>query len=440
MAKKEHLNLVFIGHVDHGKSTLIGSIFHKTGALSQQELDKFKAKAKEFGKATWEFAYLTDATEQERKRGVTIELSHKKFETTNYMFTIIDAPGHRDFIKNMITGASQGDAAVLVIDAKDGVMPQTKEHIFLSRTLGIKQIIVAVNKMDLVGYKEERYKEVKEGLKVWLKNAGFDPDKIAYVPVSAIDQANLTDKYEKTPWYTGKPLVDVLNTLKMPEKPTSLPLRIPIQDVYGITGIGAVPVGKIQTGVLKVGDKVVFMPGGATGEMKTIEMHHETVPEAGPGDNIGFNVRGVGKNDVKRGEVCGPAANPPTIAKSFKAQVIIIDHPTVITAGYTPVFHAGTAQVACTFTKLLAKVDPRTGAVKEENPDVLRTGDAAIVEVTPTKPLVIEEKAKIPQLCNFAIRDMGKTIGAGMCIKILEKGTGIAAKAKKAEKKPEKKA
>ncbi|MBD3312323.1 translation elongation factor EF-1 subunit alpha [archaeon] len=431
MAKKEHLNLVFIGHVDHGKSTLIGSIFHSTGALTEQQLQKYKDKAKELGKSTWEFAYLTDATEQERKRGVTIELSHKKFETDKYVFTIIDAPGHKDFIKNMITGASQGDAAVLVIDAKDGVMPQTKEHIFLSKTLGIKQLMVAVNKMDLVDYKEDRFKKVKEDLKVWLRNAGYNPDTIDYIPVSAIEQQNIMEKSDKMGWYDGKPFVKTLNELKMPEKPVDLPLRVPIQDVYGITGIGAVPVGKVQTGVLKVGDQVVFMPGGATGEMKSIEMHHESVPEAEPGDNIGFNVRGVGKNDVRRGEVLGPADNPPIVAKRFKAQVIIIDHPTVITAGYTPVFHAGTAQVACTFDKLLAKVDARTGAVKEENPDVLRTGDAAIVEVVPKKPMCIEEKKKIPQLSNFAIRDMGKTIGAGMCIKVLEEAKVEAKKSKK---------
>ena len=421
MAKKEHLNLVFIGHVDHGKSTLIGSIFHATGALSEQELAKFKAKAQEYGKATWEFAYLTDATEQERKRGVTIELSAKKFETPKYVFTIIDAPGHRDFIKNMITGASQGDAAVLVVDAKDGVMPQTKEHIFLSRTLGIKQMIVAVNKMDLVGYKEDRFKKVVEDLKMWLKSAGYNPDTVEFVPVSAIESENLVKKSEKMPWYTGKPLVDTLDDLKMPPKPIDSPLRIPIQDVYSITGIGAVPVGKILTGVLKVGDKVVFMPSNASGEVKSIEMHHESMPQAEAGDNIGFNVRGVGKKDIKRGDVCGLASNPPTVAKKFKAQVIIIEHPTVIAPGYTPVFHCGTAQVACTFSKLLAKIDPRTGAVKEENPDVLRKGDAAIVEITPTKPMVIEEKQVLPQLSNFAIRDMGKTIGAGMCIKVIEK-------------------
>jgi len=421
MAKKEHLNLVFVGHVDAGKSTTIGSIFYATGSLSQQDLDKYKAKAAELGKASFEFAYFTDSSEEERKRGVTIELSHKKFDTQRYTFTIIDAPGHKDFIKNMITGASQGDAAVLVIDSKDGIMPQTKEHIFLCRTLGIRQVIVAFNKMDLVAYKEARYNELKTDATTWLKSAGFNTDTIKFVPISAMEQQNLVKKSEKMPWYTGKALVDELDSLQMPEKPTTLPLRIPIQDVYSITGIGAVPVGKVQTGVVKVNDKVVFLPSGGSGEVKTIEMHHETVPQAEPGDNIGFNVRGIGKNDVKRGDVCGLASNPPTVAKVFKAQVIIIDHPTVITAGYTPVFHCGTAQVACSFSKLLAKIDARTGAVKEENPDVIRKGDAAIVEITPTKPMVIEEKGLIPQMSNFAIRDMGKTIGAGMCIKVLEK-------------------
>lgn len=421
MAKKEHLNLVFVGHVDNGKSTLIGSIFYATGILSQQELDKLKAKAAEMGKATFEFAFFTDESEEERKRGVTIELSHKKFSTSKYDFTIIDAPGHRDFIKNMITGASQGDAAVLVVDCQTGVMPQTKEHIFLCKTLGIRQMMVAINKMDLVNYKEDAYKKVAEDVKVWLKSAGFDVATVKFIPVSALYLENVAKKSEKMPWWTGKSLVGEMDDLKMPEKPTNLPLRIPVQDVYSITGIGAVPVGKVITGVMKVNDKVVFMPSGSVGEVKSIEMHHETIPEAIPGDNIGFNVRGVGKDDIKRGDVCGLASSPPTVVKKFKAQVIIIDHPTVITPGYTPVFHCGTTQVACTFTKLLAQIDARTGAVKQENPDVLRKGDAAIVEITPSKPMVMEEKGVIPQLSNFAIRDMGKTIGAGMCIKVLEK-------------------
>ncbi len=423
MAKKPHLNLIFVGHVDHGKSTLIGRLFFETGALTQQELEKFKKKAEELGKTTWEYAYLTDSTEQERKRGLTIELSHKKFDTQKYTFTIIDAPGHRDFVKNMITGASQADAAVLVVDARDGVMDQTKEHIFLCRTLGVKQMIVAINKMDVVNYDEKRWNEVKEDVASRLKMAGFDVSKTVFLAVSAIKGDNVAKKSENTPWYKGPTLVDALDNIVMPEKPVDLPLRIPIQDVYSITGIGAVPVGKVQTGVLKVNDKVVFYPSGASGEVKSIEMHHEAVPMAEPGDNIGFNVRGVGKNDIKRGDVCGHPDNPPTIAKQFKAQIIVLDHPTVITAGYTPVFHAHTAQVACTFEKLLKKLDPMTGATKEENPEVLRKGDAAIVLIRPTKPLVIEEKSKIPQLANFAIRDMGKTIGAGMCIEVTEKGT-----------------
>ncbi len=437
MAKKQHLNLVFVGHVDHGKSTLIGKLFHETGALTQQELEKFKKKAEELGKQTWAFAYVTDVTEQERKRGLTIELSHKKFDTQKYTFTIIDAPGHRDFVKNMITGASQADAAVLVVDARDGVMEQTKEHIFLCRTLGVKQVIAVINKMDVINYKESRWNEVKDDLVSWLKNAGFDTSKISFLAVSAIKGDNVTKKSDKTPWYKGPTLLEALNNIQMPEKPVKLPLRIPVQDVYSITGIGAVPVGKVQTGTMKVGDKVIFMPSGATGDVKSIEMHHESVPQVEPGDNIGFNVRGIGKNDIKRGDVGGHLDNPPTVAKKFKAQIIVLNHPTVITAGYTPVFHAHTAQVACSFEKLLKKLDPKTGATKEENPEVLRKGDAAIVLIKPSKPFVIEEKSKIPQLSNFAIRDMGKTIGAGMCIEITEKGK--VEKAKKVEKAPAKK-
>ncbi len=421
MAKKEHLNLVFVGHVDHGKSTLIGAIFHLTGALSEQELEKFKQKAQEYGKQSWEFAYLTDSTEEERKRGVTIDLSHKKFETQKYVFTIIDAPGHKDFIKNMITGASQGDAAVLVVAANDGVMPQTKEHIILCKMQGIKQMIVAINKMDTVDYKEERFNKVKQDVSTWLKLVGYDVSKVKFVPVSAIEEQNIVSKSEKMPWYNGKPLVETFDDLEVPERPVDLPLRIPIQDVYSITGIGAVPVGKVVTGQMSVGDKVIFMPSGATGEVRSIEMHHEQIPKAIAGDNIGFNVRGVGKKDIKRGEVCGLASNPPTVVKKFKAQIIIFDHPTVITPGYTPVFHIHTAQVACRIVKFLAKLDPATGKVKEENPEILRKGDAAIVEIEPTKPVVIEERSSIPQLSNFSIRDMGRTIGAGFCMKVLEK-------------------
>ncbi|HIP84767.1 MAG TPA: translation elongation factor EF-1 subunit alpha, partial [Methanothermococcus okinawensis] len=341
-----------------------------------------------------------------------------------YEVTIVDCPGHRDFIKNMITGASQADAAVLVVDvndAKTGIQPQTKEHLFLIRTLGVNQLAVAINKMDTVNYSEEEYKKCKEMISQLLRILGYNPDSIHFVPIAAYHGDNVVKRSDKMPWYKGPTLVEVIDSFKLPEKPIDKPLRLPIQDVYSITGVGTVPVGRVETGVMKVGDKIVFEPAGVSGEVKSIEMHHEPIQQAEPGDNIGFNVRGVSKKDIKRGDVVGHPDNPPTVASEFTAQIVVLQHPTVITAGYTPVFHAHTAQVACTFTELLKKLNPATGEVVEENPDYLKTGDAAIVKVVPTKPMVIENVREIPQLGRFAIRDMGMTVAAGMCIDVKPK-------------------
>lgn len=420
-ANKPHLNLVFVGHVDHGKSTTVGRILYDSGNLSEQDLDKLKKEAAEYGKATFEFAYAMDQSKEERKRGVTIDLAHKKFDTDKYYFTIIDAPGHKDFIKNMITGASQADAAVLVVSASDGVMQQTREHIHLSKIFGVKQMIIAVNKMDAVNYDEKKFNDVKAEVTKVLQGIGFKAEQVPFVPISAYLGENVVKKATKLPWYKGPSLIEALNNLSQPERPTTLPLRLPVQDVYNVTGIGAVPVGRVETGEMSVGQNVIFMPSGAKGDVKSIEMHHEPYQKVGPGSNVGFNVRGVAKDQIKRGDVCGPLDNPPTIAKKFLAQIIVLNHPTVITAGYTPVFHIHTSQTACKFTKIVKKLDPKTGATVAENPDFIKTGDSAIVEVEPTKPMVIEEKAKIPQLSSFAIRDMGQTIGAGVCVQVLEK-------------------
>ena len=426
MAKqKPVLNVAFIGHVDAGKSTTVGRLLYDSGAIDPQELEKLKREAQERGKAGFEFAYVMDKLKEERERGVTIDVAHKKFETPRYEVTIVDCPGHRDFIKNMITGASQADAAVLVVDvndAKTGIQPQTREHMFLARTLGIKQIAVCINKMDTVNYSQEEYEKMKKMLSdQLLKILGYNPDQIDFIPTASLKGDNVVKRSENMPWYKGPTLVEAIDKFQPPEKPINLPLRIPIQDVYSITGVGTVPVGRVETGVLKPGDKVVFEPAGVSGEVKSIEMHHEQIPQAEPGDNIGFNVRGVSKKDLKRGDVCGHPDNPPTVAEEFTAQIVILQHPTAITVGYTPVFHAHTAQVACTFIELLKKLDPRTGQVIEENPQFLKTGDAAIVKIKPTKPMVIENVREIPQLGRFAIRDMGMTIAAGMAIDVKAK-------------------
>lgn len=423
MAEKPHMNLVTIGHVDHGKSTMVGRLLWDTGNLPEKKMRELKEIAKEEGKETFEFAYVLDHLQEERKRGLTIDLRHQKFESDNYYFTVIDAPGHKDFIKNMITGASQADAAVLVVAVDDGVQPQTKEHAYLAKTLGIDQLIVAINKMDKVDYDQSEYKEVKEEVQKLLSGVGYSED-LKYIPISAYEGENVAETSDEMDWWDNGTVLDNLDQFEAPEKPVDLPLRIPIQDAYKIKGVGTVPVGRVETGKMKQGDQVVFEPASTRlnqnigGEVKTIEMHHEEIDEATPGDNIGFNVRGVGKDDVRRGDVAAHTDDKPTIAEEFTAQIIILSHPNVITEGYTPVFHVNTAQVACTFTDLVKTMDPKTGETKEENPDYIKQGESAIVKLKPRKPLAIEENEEMPQLARFAIRDMGQTVGAGMCISV----------------------
>jgi elongation factor 1-alpha len=420
MPEKQNMNLVTVGHVDHGKSTLVGRLLFDTGNVPEQEMRKIEEKAKELKKESFKFAFLMDTVKEERERGVTIDLMHQRFDTNKFYFTIIDAPGHRDFVKNMITGASQADASILVCSAKEGVQEQTKEHIFLLKTLGVDQVIVAINKMDAVKYDEAAYKKTVDELSKILKNIGYKVDEMQFIPVSGWEGDNVAKKSDKMAWYKGPTILEVLDTLKAPEQPINKPLRLPVQDVYTITGVGTVPVGRIESGVLKAGDKLIFMPSNKTAEVKSIEMHHEEVKEAKPGDNVGFNLRGLGKGDISSGDVAGKPDNPPTVAEEFTAQIIVLQHPSVITKGYTPVFHCHTASVACQFIEIEKTIDPATGAVKKEKPDFIKPGDAAVVKVKPTKPLVIEKNEDFPQLARFAIRDMGQTIAAGMCIDLVK--------------------
>ena len=326
-SQKPHINLVTIGHVDHGKSTLVGRLLFEHGEIPPHIIEEYRKQAEEKGKATFEFAWVMDKFKEERERGVTIELSHRKFETGKYYFTIIDAPGHRDFVKNMITGTSQADAAILVISSRDGdgIMAQTREHAYLAKTLGVQQLIVAINKLDATQppYSEKRFAEVKGEVEKFLASIGYR--NIPIVPISGYKGDNITKKSENMKWYTGPTLLELLDALKVPEKPINKPLRLPVQDVYSITGIGTVPVGRIETGILKNGDKVIFNPANKQGEVKTVEMHHEAMEQAGPGDNVGFNVRGIAKNDIKRGDVCGPVTAPPSVVKSFTAQIVVLN-------------------------------------------------------------------------------------------------------------------
>jgi len=425
--EKPHLNLIIIGHVDHGKSTSIGHMFYDAGAISEKVIKDFEAEAKAIGKESFKYAWVLDKLKEERERGLTIDLAFYKLETDKYFFTVIDAPGHRDFVKNMVTGASQADGAVLFISAKRGEYEagtnpggQTREHAFLVKTLGVDQMVVAVNKMDdaSVNWSQQRYEEVKDGVSRLLKMVGYDTSKIHFVPTSGWTGDNLVKKSENMQWYKGPTVIEALDDFTVPSKPSDKPLRIPVQEVYSIRGVGTVPVGKVETGILKMDREVVFMPSGEKGEVKTIETHYTRMNEAGPGDNIGFNVKGIPRDKIKRGDVAGYPNNIPTVAKAFTGRIFVIHHPTAVAQGYTPVLHVHTAQMAVRFDKLISKIDPRSGQVIEENPSYLRTGDAAIVKFVPLLPVALEAYTDFPQLGRFALRDMGTTIGAGVVLEV----------------------
>jgi elongation factor 1-alpha len=429
--EKIHINIVVIGHVDSGKSTTTGHLIYKCGGIDKRTIEKFEKEAQEMGKGSFKYAWVLDKLKAERERGITIDIALWKFETKNFVCTIIDAPGHRDFIKNMITGTSQADVAILVIDSttggfeagisKDG---QTREHALLAKTLGIQQMIVCMNKFDdkTVNYSQARYEEIKKEVADYLKKLGYKIDTIPFVPISGWTGDNMVEKSTLMPWYKGDCLLDTLDKLKAPERPSGKPLRLPLQDVYKIGGIGTVPVGRVETGVIKPGMLIHFAPGtAADSECKSVEMHHTSVPEAKPGDNVGFNVKGLSTTDIKRGFVASDAKNDPAKeTASFDAQVIIMNHPGEIRAGYTPVLDCHTSHIACKFEKLLALIDKRTNTTLEENPEKIKRGESAMVKCVPTKPMCVEAYGDYPPLGRFAVRDMRQTVAVGI-IKAVEK-------------------
>lgn len=428
MADKPHLNLIVTGHIDNGKSTTMGHFLMDLGVVDERTIAAHATESEKTGKGdTFKYAWVMDNIKDERERGITIDLAFQKFESSKYFFTLIDAPGHRDFIKNMITGASEADAAVLVLSAKEGETDtaiaaggQAREHAFLLKTLGVGQLIVAINKMDDSNYSEDAFKAAKEKGEKLVKSVGYKLDDVPFIPVSGWKGDNLVKKSENMGWYSGKTLLEAFDDFKVAEKPVGKPLRVPIQDVYTITGVGTVPVGRVETGTMKAGEKIIVMPSGALGEIKSIETHHQEMPSAEAGDNIGFNLRGIEKKDIKRGDVLGTPDAPPKVAKEFKAQIIVIHHPTAIAPGYTPVMHAHTSQVAATITEFVQKINPATGAVEEEGPKFLKVGDSAIVKIRPVRPTPIETFQEFPEMGRFALRDMGATIAAGVVKEITE--------------------
>jgi len=429
--EKTHINVVVVGHVDAGKSTTTGHLIYKCGGIDKRTIEKFEKEAKEMGKSSFKYAWVLDKLKAERERGITIDIALWKFETPKYYFTIIDAPGHRDFIKNMITGTSQADVAILVIAAGTGEFEagiakngQTREHALLAYTLGVKQLMVLVNKMDdkSVNWSEARFNEIKNEVSSFVKKIGYNPETVPFVPISGWLGDNMLERSTNLPWYKGPTLLEALDALKEPKRPLDKPLRIPLQDVYKIGGIGTVPVGRVETGILKPGMVVTFAPANITTEVKSIEMHHEALEQATPGDNVGFNVKNVSVKDIRRGFVCGDSKNdPPAEAESFEAQVIVLNHPGTIHAGYAPVLDCHTAHIACKFAELLTKVDRRSGKEIEKEPKNIKSGDAAIVKLISSKPLVVETFTEYPPLGRFAVRDMRQTVAVGVIKEVTKK-------------------
>jgi len=436
--EKIHINIVVVGHVDAGKSTTTGHLIYKCGGIDKRTIEKFEKEAKEIGKASFKYAWVLDKLKAERERGITIDIALWKFETAKYYFTIIDAPGHRDFIKNMITGTSQADCAVLVVAAGTGEFEagiaqtgQTREHALLAYTLGVKQMIVVVNKMDdkSVNFGQERFDEIQKEVSGFIKKIGYNPEKVPFVPISGWLGDNMLEKSTNMTWWKGPTLIEALDGLEPPKRPSDKPLRVPLQDVYKIGGIGTVPVGRVETGILKPGMVVTFAPVNITTEVKSVEMHHEALQQALPGDNVGFNVKNVSVKDIRRGNVCGDSKNnPPNETDSFNAQVIILNHPGQIHAGYAPVLDCHTAHIACKFAEILTKVDRRSGKELEAAPKMIKSGDAAIVKLIPSKPMCVETFAEFPPLGRFAVRDMRQTVAVGVIKETTKKVGGGGAK------------
>ena len=446
--EKEHISMVVCGHVDAGKSTSTGHLIFKLGGISQREMDKLQAEADAQGKSSFAFAYYMDKGKQERERGVTIECSTKEFYTDSYHYTIVDAPGHRDYVKNMISGAGTADVALLLVPAEGfetaiakgdrtagEVQGQTRQHARLLGLLGIEKLIVGINKMDAVNWSETRYNEIKEEMIKMISSAGFKSKQVPFIPYSGFAGDNLIEQTEKMPWYkgwsanvsktevvTGFTIYDALEKLvKPPKRNHEGALRIPINGIYKIKGVGDVITGRIEQGTLNSGETVSICPREINNlKVFSIEMHHKTWPNAKPGDNVGMNIKGLDRTKMpKVGDVIYVSKQGELKAvKSFIAQVVVQEHPGQLKPGFSPCVYVRTSKSACRMNKINWKIGKKTGDVKLDNPLFLEMGESAEVEFIPKQPIYMESFDQCQGLGRVAIMDSNQLVMLGKVMSV----------------------
>lgn len=425
---REHINIVFIGHVDAGKSTISGQILFSTGMVDQRTIQKYEREAKDKNRESWFLAYIMDTNEEERAKGKTVEVGRAHFETQHKRYTILDAPGHKNYVPNMIGGAAQADIGILVISVRKGEFEsgfnrggQTREHTMLAKTLGLKQLIIVVNKMDdpTVNWDKARYDEVVKELNPFLKQVGYNPEKdVVYIPISGIKGYNIKDRLDKSicPWYNGPSLLEALDNMKPLERLDNWPFRLPIIDKYKERGLLWVH-GKVETGSLAVGTTQIVIPNRMQVEVAEIMLDDtKNMKVARPGENIKIGLKGIDEDNIHRGYVlCDPKV-PIACQAKFEAQLAILEllpHKSVFSAGYSAVLHIHTAVEECNIVVLLDQLDKKTGAVAKKKPMFVTNGALVRCIIECSQPICLELFSSVPQLGRFTLRDEGKTIAIG---------------------------
>ncbi|XP_038615880.1 HBS1-like protein isoform X3 [Tachyglossus aculeatus] len=425
---KQLLNLVVIGHVDAGKSTLMGHLLYLLGNVNKRTMHKYEEESKKAGKASFAYAWVLDETGEERERGVTMDVGMTKFETKTKVITLMDAPGHKDFIPNMITGAAQADVAVLVVDASTGEFEagfetggQTREHGLLVRSLGVTQLVVAVNKMDQVNWQEERFQEIIGKLGQFLKQAGFKESDVAYIPTSGLSGENLITKSqssELTKWYQGLCLLEQIDSFKSPQRATEKPFRLCVSDVFKDQGSGFCVTGKIEAGFVQTGDRLLVMPPNETCTTKGITLHDEPIDWAAAGDHVSLTLTGMDIIKVNVGCVFCDPREPIKACTRFKARILIFNIEIPITKGFPVLFHYQTVSEPATIRRLISILHKSTGEVTKKKPKLLTKGQNALVEVETQRPVALELYKDFKELGRFMLRYSGSTIAAGVVTEI----------------------